>query len=232
MLNLINERTIAQAHYALVKRVMTYGTQVVTEDGEITRELPYPLVVHVDKPLQSHRILRKVGMGQTFMDNYAKQLRSTSLTGFSYTYGNRLSDYPRYIYPDEITHVHGNGDGRGIDQIQSVIDRLNCTPATRRAIMHTWVVPIDIKAEHVPCMQTVLFLRRNNNVNCIATFRSNDMLMAWGANAYGLSELLRTVAEGTHCEVGYLETYSMSAHIYTVRDKTALDAVMDGYAGI
>jgi len=228
MLNLINEQTISSAHYALVKRIMTYGKPVLTEDREVTIELPYPLVVHIDEPLKPYRILRKVGFGQHFMTDYAKQLRSITSTGFTYTYGNRLCDYPlvsRDVYC-------GNGDGHGINQVQVAIDKLNMSPNTRRAIMHTWCVPLDTRAEHVPCMQTVQFLKRDNKLNCIATFRSNDMLMAWGGNAYGLSELLRHVAEGTSSDVGYLETYSMSAHIYNIRDKTTLDNVMDGYEGI
>jgi thymidylate synthase len=75
-------------------------------------------------------------------------------------------------------------------------------------------------------MQTVQFLIRNNRLNCVATFRSNDMLMAWGANAYGLSELMQVVADGTYVDVGFLETYSISAHIYYNRDSTTLDKVL------
>ncbi len=219
----INERSISEAHSKLVHHVIQYGQPVLTEDREFTVELTSPLCVHVDRPMEPERILRSVGMSQAFMDSYAQQLRSITQTGFSYTYGNRLCDYPE-------AHGHllytGNGDGNGIDQIQSVINRLNCTPTTRRAIMHTWVVPIDIKAEHVPCMQTVQFLIRNNRLNCVATFRSNDMLMAWGANAYGLSELMQVVADGTYVDVGFLETYSISAHIYYNRDSTTLDKVL------
>lgn len=213
MLNLINEQNISAAHFALIHRIMTYGKPILTEDKEATIELPYPLVVHVDRPLQDPRILKRVGFGPKFMHDYAKQLRIITDTSFSYTYGNRLCNYD------------------GINQIQDVIDKLNMHPTTRRAIMHTWIVPIDNYAVHVPCMQTVQFLKRDNKLNCIATFRSNDMLMAWGCNAYGLSELLRHVAVGTYSDVGYLETYSQSAHIYNIRDKSTLDNVMERYEG-
>ena len=60
MLNLINERDLSQAHFALIKHIVTYGKPVLTEDKEATIELPYPLVVHVDEPLREPRILRRV----------------------------------------------------------------------------------------------------------------------------------------------------------------------------
>jgi len=214
MLNLINECTVSDAHQMIVKRIVEYGLPLLTEDGEATLELPYPLCVHIDSPLRVPRILPTVGIGPQMMREYSQQMRTVAEdTTFSYTYGNRLLDY------------------NGIDQLQSVINRLNCTPTSRRAIMHTWMVPVDIKAEHVPCMQIVQFLRRNDKINCVAVFRSNDMLMAWGANAYALADMLKVVADGVNCEVGYLETYSISAHIYHMRDATTLKAVLNDRLG-
>lgn len=204
MMSLVNELTIADAHKMAIKRIMEHGVPVMTEDQEYTMEMPYPLCIHVDSPMRESRILTTVGIGPKMMQQYSEQMRTVTDSSFSYTYGNRLLDY------------------HGIDQLQSVINRLNCTPTSRRAIMHTWMVPIDIRAEHVPCMQIVQFLRRDDKINCVAVFRSNDMLMAWGANAYALSDMLKTVAQGTNCSIGYLETYSISAHVYTIRDQTAL----------
>lgn len=210
MINLVNEQTVADAHKAAIKRVVEFGHPVMTEDQEYTVEMPYPLCIHVDFPLREPRILTDVGIGPKMMQHYSEQMRSVTDNSFSYTYGNRLLDY------------------NGIDQLQSVINRLNCTPTSRRAIMHTWMVSIDIKAEHVPCMQIVQFLRRDDQINCVAVFRSNDMLMAWGANAYALTDMLKTVAQGTNCSVGYLETYSISAHVYSIRDQNVLQKVL-GY---
>ena len=94
MLNLINECTVSDAHQMIVKRIVEYGLPLLTEDGEATLELPYPLCVHIDSPLRVPRILPTVGIGPQMMREYSQQMRTVAEdTTFSYTYGNRLLDY-------------------------------------------------------------------------------------------------------------------------------------------
>lgn len=203
----ISEDTIALAHRSAIMRVMKYGREVITEDNEVTLECS-PLLIHVNHPLNNPRIYSDVGIGPKMMKEYSDQLHRVTNTSFSYTYGNRLMDY------------------NGVNQLQYVIRKLTMVPTTRRAIMHTWMVPIDTVNEHVPCMQTIQFTIRNKMVNCVATFRSNDMLMAWGANCYALSELLRTVSSSINVPVGYIETFSNCPHVYPIRDKHIIDSIL------
>lgn len=205
---------IYDAHLNTVKTINDNGAIVKTEDCEWTLELIEPLCIHVRRPLSSPMFIPEVGFSKNYMEEYAVQLGYTSDNSFSYTYGNRLRDY------------------YGTDQRKEVIDKLVRHPTSRRAIMHTWMVEIDINGKHVPCMQTVQFLLRRSTItgesflNCIATFRSNDMLMAWGCNAYGLAILTEDIADALDCEVGYLSTLSTSAHIYHRRDESTLNKVL------
>ena len=71
---------------------------------------------------------------------------------------------------------------------------------------------------------------RGGKLNCHALFRSNDMLSAWGGNAFGLTGLQKLVLDrikfkiGGRCDLsmGWLETTSISAHIYWTRDHDQL----------
>lgn len=210
----INEQTLSRAHYMAVKRVMEWGKPFVTEDNEQTMELAKPLVIHVSEPLKDPMILKHVGFSRNYMEEYAVQLGHKTKNTFSYTYGNRLRDY------------------HGTDQVINTIAKLIGSPITRRAVMHTWIVNEDILSKNVPCLQTIQYLIRDGKLNCISTFRSNDILMAWGCNAYGLVRLQEHVAESIGTEVGYLETYSISAHVYNKRDRSTLDKVLERYEGI
>ena len=221
---MIISSTVGEAHEKIISYILRYGEHVVTEDNEMTMELMQPLVVRVRNPLMFPRVSGCNRFGEHALQEYSKQFMSITPKrddgkDFSYTYGNRIWDYP-YVNSGGL---NGDGDKRGIDQVGRVIDMLNDNPTTRRAVVHVWFDPIDGKSEYPPCLQMIQFVTRNEKLNTTAVFRSNDMLSAWGANAYALTELLKVVAEQCDVGVGFLETVSISAHMYVVRDKQELD---------
>jgi len=182
-----------------------------------------------------------------------------------YTYGNRLRDYPKaevgivrkrkgavknvidtlfgklgYVPADACGELIWKGDGRygGIDQIQeSIINRLIQNPESRRAISITWFPIQDITADEPPCLQLVqCIIDKNNHLNLICVFRSNDMLSAWGQNAYGLAHLQKFICEQINLKrksteekvsQGWLETISISAHMYFHRDQLELNLFLE-----
>jgi thymidylate synthase len=127
-------------------------------------------------------------------------------------------------------HYAGDGNGGGLDQIQmSIIDRLIENPESRRAVAITWVPHLDIERSEPPCLQIVqALIDAHNAIHLVCLFRSNDMLSAWGQNAYGLAHLLRFICDEINTErkrrnqplltIGWLETISVSAHMYFTRD--------------
>lgn len=206
----IERLTIGDAHDEVVDLINTFGQPMMTEDNEWVKQMNEPVSLLITRPFMEPMVSKHSMYGKQFMDSYKEQLINTSSGGFAYTYGNRIRDY------------------NGMDQLQKVIDMLNMNNNTRRAIIHTWMVHKDLGGEHVPCLQLVQLQLQNDKLNCVAVFRSNDMLMAWGANAYALVHLQKIVANGIHKDVGYLETISINAHIYHVRDASNLKEFIMG----
>ena len=141
---------------------------------------------------------------------------------------------------DVLLQYAGDGNGGGVDQIQmSIIDRLIENPESRRAIAITWVPHLDIKRSEPPCLQIVqAFIDAHNAIHLVCLFRSNDMLSAWGQNAYGLAHLLCFICDEINKErkrrnqplltIGWLETISVSAHMYFTRDDYELRRYLEG----
>ena len=125
---------------------------------------------------------------------YGKQFLSSKNNNFSYTYGQRLM-------------------GGSIDQIQSIIDRINNNKNTRRGIATTWIPTIDAVKDEVPCMILVDFKLRKR-LQLTAVFRSHDFYGAYPFNIYRLSKLQDYVAKRISAKSGGITVLSVSAHIY------------------
>ncbi|MDD1723968.1 MAG: hypothetical protein LUQ07_02430, partial [Methanospirillum sp.] len=77
---------------------------------------------------------------------------------------------------------------------------------------------------------------RNHTLNLVCLFRSNDMLSAWGQNAYGLAHLQKYIctrinelqsSDKPRISSGWLETVSVSAHMYFHRDQLELNLFLE-----
>lgn len=226
-MKVLNVGTIAEGHEAVVRLLLTDGDEIVTEDGELTFEYEEPVCIHVSRPWGLPKISDACNFGPVKMGEYVKQLTTLhpkTATSATYYYSNRLFDYPRA--------GSGDGDGNGINQIQtSIIERLLENNTSRRAIAITWVPGLDIESQEPPCVQLIQCLIRNNRLNMVVYIRSNDMLSAWGANAFGLTTMqdmiclnLKTQekAKFHDLRVGWFETISASAHMYWRRDAEEL----------
>lgn len=240
--------TIAEGHERVVRDIVRCGEEIVTEDGEITIEWPPedPYVIRIERPFEQPMVSDVCRFGEQMMDAYVDQLlkiHPPGPTSATYYYSNRLFDYPQHIVDSKV--FDGNGDGMGIEQVaRSIIQRLYKTPNSRRAIAITWVPVMDIDSGEPPCLQLIQCFVRDNKLHMVCYFRSNDMLSAWGANAYGLAHLMKYICESINISiyadgmekklsdaeaiedwinVGTLTTISASAHIYWKRDKQELD---------
>lgn len=252
--------TISQGHERVVHDILLYGEEIETEDGELTIEWPPhdPYTIHIKHPFQHPMVSESCRFGEQMMDSYVEQLlqlHPPSKNSATYYYSNRLFDYPykvatietwngEVVQPGGIKFI-GNGDSNGIDQIRiSIIDRLVFSPYSRRAMAITWVPELDISSKEPPCLQLIQCFIRDQQLHMVCYFRSNDMLSAWGANAYGLAHLMKYVCDAINAGIyedgirsglsgtearedciseGTLTTISASAHIYWKRDKQELN---------
>lgn len=219
------------------------------------------------EPMRSGASLFGEGFSDIYQASlYTITPRRNDGTDAVYTYGNRLRDYPvadlayggkeagfvrkllnslfrkiGYVPVESVGEITWRGDGNygGIDQIQeSIIRRLIQNPESRRAIAITWFPQRDVNADEPPCLQIVqAVIDKKSHLNLICLFRSNDMLSAWGQNAYGLAHLQQFIVSsinegrgrkgGEELVPGWLETISISAHMYFHRDQLELNLFLE-----
>lgn len=205
----VTAEKIGTAHQKAVRQVIEYGETVVTEDAKSTLELDAPLCITVTRPYDQPYRHPAYQFSQQMLDEYVPQITESDTKGFVYTYGNRLHVYPGLIDPI--------GYCCAFNQINFISEQLKQQSTTRRAIAHTWIVLKDNVSDEPPCLQSVQFTIRNNKLNCVAYFRSNDIAIAYGANAYGLYKLMEKIQSKINDEnlyIGTLTTISNCAHIY------------------
>jgi thymidylate synthase len=235
----ITADTIAPAHEAVVRLIMESAdyNDVVTEDKELTFEASEPVNIHITRPNKPPFSSPALKFGSLSLDAYREQILHPrplidrpGLPDFSYLYSNLIFDYPsgdpyKVMNINKLVRVDwqfGNGRGDGINQINYIINKLKESPTSRRAVVSLFEPRGHPLQDDPPCMNHLQFMVRNNQLNCHVLFRSNDMLSAWGGNAYGLAGLQEYVADKLNVEVGWLETTSTSAHIYFARDNHEL----------
>lgn len=200
---IIAHRTPAEAWRWACQIVNNYGDKVITEDRKLTKEV-LNLQVQILEPGEGWPIPGS-NWDLPGLEKYAEQLMSgENPSKFEYTYGERLRTYP---------------DTEGyyaVDQIDFCIDRLRKNPTTRRSIAITWVPDWDDRGKEVPCLQLIDFLYRDGKMHLSAVFRSQDILQAFPANAYGLWRLMEYVAGEVGMDTGSLTIMAISGHIYEV----------------
>jgi thymidylate synthase len=202
-MRLIKTHNAAIAHELAVETVLKHGYRQQTEDGEDTIECE-ELCIQISEPLSEPRISSRNPLKERAIMEYAKQLVHGGKNEFDYDYHERLFDYC------------------GRDQIEYIIKKLKEHYQSRRALAITWMPDADWIKQNVPCLQLVVCVIRDGKLNMKVVFRSNDILMAFGANVYGLTELQKYIADSLEIEVGTYTHIALIPHIYYIRDASAL----------
>lgn len=219
----IERNTIAACHEAAISLILRDGIEIMTKHG-MTIEYPEPITIKILHPFEEPRVSSASSFLSHMADYYANQLlnvipKKGDSKDFDYNCGNRWFDYPQ-IHNGNII---GDGDNYGFDQIaENVVAELKKDRSSRRAIVCSINPIIDYSKKHIPCISFLQFLIRDNQLNMFVYIRSNDMLSAWGADAYALSRVLQFVGKKLDTPTGYLEMISVSAHIYFKRDEMEL----------
>lgn len=217
--------SLGKAHEEVIKTILKYGIYIVTEDNEKTIELPEPLNIHVKEPFADYMVSPYNMFRESAMEKYVHDLLYGTDNDFVYTYHNRLFDYPVTKGEDEIL---GDGDKKGIDQIEYIVKKLTNEPNSRRAEAITWFPFKDASSQNPPCLQRIQCFVRDEKLNMHVEFRSNDMLSALGANMYALVHLQKMIAEKLGTGVGWYSHTSVSAHMYHERDHEELVKYIKG----
>lgn len=209
---LVHGPGILDAWSRVIERIMRYGVIKGTQYGYQQRELIGVTWVSAgENPEQPDLKLvadwpstlrQTIGAEAASLKEYYQVFLSPEApAGLSYTYGNRLQQYP-------------NGE-KFIDQVEEVIiKQLKSSPDARRTVATTMVPSIDKDSKEPPCLTQIQALQTKGNLHLLATFRSHDLFKAGIPNAFGLRRLQLKIARDLGFELGRLQITSQSAHIY------------------
>lgn len=211
--------TLAESYGMVMRSIIWNHRDVITEDNEKTwqAEPMHIIITNPGSTITRDYIHDNSPYGKQFYEQYASAIvygYDNLSSEFEYDYHSRLFEYYDY---DGIRET-----GRNTNQIKYVIDKINSQMTTRRAIAITWNPSEDTQKKDVPCLQLVQFFVENGKLSMYITFRSQDVLMAYPQNVYGLSVLLKYVCAQTGLEIGkYYHNISIP-HLYNIRDKNYL----------
>ena len=181
------------------------GVVIDTEYGE--KSIDSPAVILVKSPYSEPRVhLKGIIAGSLkglleYVDEVIKGTHDYLVEKTEYTYHERLFTYKL-------------PDGRVVNQIEKVIEKLRKVPHTRRAQAITWQPWKDLISEHPPCLQRLWFRVVNGGLVMHTHMRSNDALKAAFMNMYAFTELQKYVAQQLGVKVGYYMHIVDSYHVY------------------
>jgi thymidylate synthase len=151
------------------------------------------MIMVVDEPMGEPRIHRAFPGGLEDLEVYRQEVVSgihdhwidPKSGKWTYTYHQRLFGY--------------SIEGKKIDQIDCIINKLRKTPYSRRAQAITWNPGVDPATDDPPCLQRIWFRlvelgRGRLALNMNTHWRSRDAFKASFMNMFALTDLQRMIA--------------------------------------
>jgi len=218
----IEGKTIAETWVKIIHRIKTTGTIRPTGYDGKWQELIDLMAVVTDEPEGFYfPEPNYLPIDRDFLKEYVSQILDDSpyREGVKYTYGQRLRSW------------------FGKDQIEQVIEKLIGEIDAASGVMSLWDV-LDHDKGGSPCLNHLWVRVVENELSLTATLRSNDMYMAWPANAMGLRALQQHIRDEItgrsdyNLKMGPLITISQSAHIYDDTWENAERLIAQQYAAI
>lgn len=107
-------------------------------------------------------------------------------------------------------------DGKTIDQISNLINRIQKDPTSRRLMVSAWnVEAVESGTMKLPpCHYTYQFFIENNKLSCWFSMRSTDTFLGLPFNIASYALLTHMIAQQCNLEVGELIYYGGDVHVY------------------
>jgi len=191
----IKGRNLTEAYHQALVELETKGSILDCSDWN-QKQKECAMTVHVEQPLAEPRISRLIIGGAYDLQRYVMELIDGILDfkineGWDYTYHERFSKY-----------------------LPFVIGELKRNRESRRAVISIRDNDKDSHSNDPACMQSIQYFIRNNKLDCLILFRSNDLPEAFYFNAFALIMLQEKVAKELGVETGTYTHRSNSMHCY------------------
>ena len=118
------------------------------------------------------------------------------------------------VYGAQWRNFGGDKFGRGIDQIQWLLNEIRTNPDSKRLILSSWNPQVLNKMALPPCHYSCQFRVINGKLNCMLTQRSGDSFLGIPFNIASYALLTHIIARDCDLEVGELVHSIGDAHIY------------------
>ncbi|MDP6509140.1 MAG: thymidylate synthase [Chloroflexota bacterium] len=195
----VRQSTILEAWRESLWTIMSFGEASPTDFGVPQKEVLGLLSVIEQPSAEIEALPDWAPFTAADVEGYLDRFFKTEeQDGVAYNYGHRLR--ARW----------------GMDQIDSLVEEIERSGTSRRALAVLWDPATDVGSAEPPCLTTVQVVLRGGRLYVMAYIRSNDMFRAYPLNAAALAllqESVRSRLPGT--ETGALSILSFSAHVYS-----------------
>lgn len=200
----IETKKAEDAWIIIIEQIMGNGDIVEDERNHITKEI-LNMIVTVQDPVNSELPMGYLSLEK--LKRYEEAFLDSENHHDGINYGKRLREHFGFKMGRDIYKVK-------IDQVESVINRLNNCKTSRRATMTTFDPSIDQCQNDIPSLVMIDFKIRKNILFTTAIWRSQDIYRSWIPNFFGLKGISKYVSEHLGTKIGPITVHSVSAHIY------------------
>lgn len=181
------------------------------------------VTIHITNPLEEPMISKLFIGGPRELEQYRQEMLDGILDfeiekgNWVYTYHDRMVNYPI--------------KNERLNQIQFVINELRRNPSSRRAVILVRDPSVDAFSEDPACLQHIQYFIRDNKLDCMVLFRSNDACKASFMNMFALILLQKRIADELGVEVGTYTHRANSFHCYE-KDFNLLEKYIAALIGV
>ena len=191
----VRGRCLTEAYHKALTELETRGSVVDCADWN-QKQKECAMTIHVEEPAAEPRISKLIIGGPYDLQRYVMELIDGILdfkigAGWDYTYHDRFARY-----------------------LPFVISELKRNRESRRAVISIRDNEVDSRSNDPACMRSIQYFVRDNKLDCMILFRSNDLPEAFYFNAFGLIMLQEKVAGELGVAMGTYTHRSNSMHCY------------------
>lgn len=204
-MNKVHTETIGECWTNSIKLIMNNGNEYFDEDVKIKEILG--LSIQIDNPQMNDNIINEFGDSIVINRTLEKFSKGVVMSDRPFTYGQRIYDK------------------EGIDQFEWLVDRLKVKKESKSSTIS--LLTTGSKSANLPCLTTIDAKIRENKLVLQFFFRSQNIFGRQYANLLALVKLQKNLAHRCSVEIGSIQGYVASAHIYEYDYKEALDICMN-----